>query len=168
MLDSNQNQCPSAAMQVSNFYTNNRLDLQKAFAEVQRRASEIGCDNFECSFERFIALATEAKEVTEIAIREAITALQGEMLGFYKDTVRGNYGKGVLGPDFKVILLIWKSKILLVRKLSKLVEGKLILKNKVKILGQKFQNSNETGLILALWKKIFLMPTKVNRFPKPQ
>ena len=103
MLNPNQNQCPSDATQVSNFYTNNRLDLQKAFAEVQRRASQISCDNFECSFERFSALAREAKKVTETGIREAIAALQGEMLGYYKDTVRGNYGKGVFGPDFKFV-----------------------------------------------------------------
>jgi hypothetical protein len=79
---SNSNQCPANAMQVSGFVKNGRLDLREAFNEVQRRASEIGCDNFECSFERFRALATEGKLPTENSVREAISALQGEMLGY--------------------------------------------------------------------------------------
>ena len=85
------------------FVKNGRLDLREAFNEVQRRASEIGCDNFECSLERFRALATERKLLTENSVREAISALQGEMLGYYKDTVRGKYGKGISGPDFIVV-----------------------------------------------------------------
>ena len=100
---SNSNQCPANAKQVSSFVKNCRLDLREAFNEVQRRASEIGCDNFNCSFERFRALATEGKLPTENSVREAIAALQGEMLGYYKDTVRGKYGKGISGPYFIVV-----------------------------------------------------------------
>ena len=40
---------------------------------------------------------------TDVTVREAISALQGEMLGYYKDTVRGHYGLGIQGPDFKVV-----------------------------------------------------------------
>jgi hypothetical protein len=44
--------------QASGFVKNGRVDLNQAFNEVNRRASEIGCENFECSFERFEGLAT--------------------------------------------------------------------------------------------------------------
>ena len=90
-------------MQVSDFVKNGRLNLREAFNEVQRRALEIGCDNFECSLERFRALATEGKLHTKNSVREAITVLNGEMLGFYRNAEREYYGKGVYGPDFKVI-----------------------------------------------------------------
>jgi hypothetical protein len=88
------------SMQVSSFIKNDIADLRKAFKEVERRASNIACDNFQCSFKRFEALATEGKTPTEGSIREAISALQGEMLGYYKNTVRGKYVKGIAGPDF--------------------------------------------------------------------
>ena len=38
--------------QVSGFVKNGKLDIDACFKEVNRRASEIGCENFECSFER--------------------------------------------------------------------------------------------------------------------
>lgn len=69
---------------------------------MNRRASAIGCSNFDCTFERFRALAVEGKGPTETSVREAISALQGEMLGYSKNTSRGNYGKGIAGPDFLV------------------------------------------------------------------
>ena len=96
------NQCPANSMQASSFVKNGKISLRKAFDEVNRRASEIGCSNFNCPFERFRALAVEGKTPTETSVREAISALQGEMLGYYKNTSRGNYGKGIAGPDFLV------------------------------------------------------------------
>ena len=77
-------------------------------------------------------------------MREGISALQDEMLGYYKDTVRGNFG--VSGPDFKVVglgkfshitLLISRSKIQLVQQSKKLVEMQVIFFSKMKILGEK-------------------------------
>ena len=44
--------------------TNGNVDLQRAFDEVNRRASVIGCENFDCSFERFKGLATECGNCT--------------------------------------------------------------------------------------------------------
>lgn len=96
------NQCPANSMQVSSFVKNGKISLREAFDEVNRRASVIGCSNFDCTFERFRALAVEGKAPTETSVREAISALQGEMLGYYKNTSRGNYGKGIAGPDFLV------------------------------------------------------------------
>ena len=89
--------------QASGFVKNGQVDLKKSLDEVYRRAAAIGCENFECSFERFKALATEGKRPMENSVREAISALQGEMLGYYKDTARCNYGKGIAGPDFIVV-----------------------------------------------------------------
>ena len=68
--------------QISGFVKNGRVDLNQAFDEVNRRASEIGCENFECSFERFKGLATECGGIEESSVREAITILQGEMHGY--------------------------------------------------------------------------------------
>lgn len=74
--------------QVSGFVKNGRVDLQQSLDEVYRRAAAIGCENFECSFERFKALA--------------IGILQGEMHGFYKNARRVDYGPGIKGLDFAV------------------------------------------------------------------
>lgn len=68
--------------QVSGFVKNGRVDLHQAFNEVNRRASEISCENFECSFERFEGLATENGNLTSSITREAITILPGEMHGY--------------------------------------------------------------------------------------
>ncbi len=78
--------------QISGFVENGKLHLNACFNEVNRRASEIGCENFECSFERFKALATENGEMNDQSAREAISALQGEMLGYYTETERVDYG----------------------------------------------------------------------------
>ena len=99
---SESNQCRVDSMQVSSFVKNGKISLREAFDEVNRRASAIGCSNFDCTFDRFRALAVEGKTPTETSVREAISALQGEMLGYYKNTSRGNYGKGIAGPDFLV------------------------------------------------------------------
>ena len=88
--------------QVSGFLINGKINLDKCLNEVNRRASEIGCTDFECSRERFKALATENGEFTNSTIREAITILEGEMRGYYKDARRENYGIDVNGPDFIV------------------------------------------------------------------
>jgi hypothetical protein len=88
--------------QVSGFVKNGKVDLRKAFNEVNRRASEIGCKNFGCSFERFEGLATENGKINAQSVREAISALQGEMLGYYTETERIDYGTNINGPDFKV------------------------------------------------------------------
>ena len=39
--------------QMSGFVENRKVDLHKCLDEVNRRASEIGCTDFECSLERF-------------------------------------------------------------------------------------------------------------------
>ena len=88
--------------QLSGFVINGKINLDKCLNEVNRRASEIGCTDFECSRERFKALATENGEFTNSTIREAITILEGEMYGYYKDARRENYGIDVNGPDFIV------------------------------------------------------------------
>jgi hypothetical protein len=83
--------------QISGFLKNGEMDLHKCLDEVYRRASEIGCTGFECSPERFKALAMENGTA-----REAITILQGEMHGYYTNARRENYGQNVRGPDFMV------------------------------------------------------------------
>ena len=67
-----------------------------------RRAKSLDCENWSCEFKRFESLAMENCKVDENSVREAITVLHGEMLGFYKNSERVYYGKGVYGPDFKV------------------------------------------------------------------
>ena len=76
------------------------MDLRQAFNEVNRRASEIGCENFDCSFERFESLVTECNNVRVGTTREAITILEGEMRGYYMNARRVDYGNNVNGPDF--------------------------------------------------------------------
>jgi hypothetical protein len=75
----------STQTQVSGFVKNGKVDLNQAFNEVNRRASAIGCETFDCSFDRFKELATECGETKESGVREAITILQGEMQGYYKN-----------------------------------------------------------------------------------
>lgn len=87
---------------MSGFVKNGKVDLDKCLDEVNRRASEIGCTDFECSLERFKDLATEDSELTSETAREAITILQGEMHGYYKNARREDYGLNVKGPDFLV------------------------------------------------------------------
>ena len=100
---SQSNQCPAQQTQIEGFMKNGKVDLRRCHDEVNGRASEIGCTNFECSFERFKALATENDRVTSTTVREAITVLQGEMNVYYSNAIRENYGNGIYGPDFKVI-----------------------------------------------------------------
>lgn len=100
---SESNQCPAHQTQIENFMKNGNVDLRKCYDEVNRRASEIGCTDFEWSFEGFKALATEKCEVTPTTAREAITVLQGEMNGFYTNVVREDYGNEVSGLNLKVI-----------------------------------------------------------------
>jgi len=88
--------------QVSGFVKNGKVDLNQAFNEVNRRASAIGCETFDCSFDRFKGLATECGEIKESGVREAITILQGEMQGYYKNARRVDYGPNVKGLDFAV------------------------------------------------------------------
>lgn len=88
--------------QISGFVKNGRVDLNQAFSEVNRRASAIGCETFDCSFDRFKELATECGEINDSSVREAITILQGEMHGYYKNARRLDYGPYVKGLDFAV------------------------------------------------------------------
>ena len=88
--------------QMSGFVKNGKVDLDKCLNEVNRRASEIGCTDFECSLERFKALATENGKLTSGTAREAIRILQGGMHGYYKNARREDYGLNVKGPDFLV------------------------------------------------------------------
>ena len=69
--------------QMSGFVKNGQVDLHQCLDEVNRRASEIGCTDFECSLERFKTLATENGKLTRTTAREAITVLQGEMQSYY-------------------------------------------------------------------------------------
>ena len=78
------------------------MNLEKAFAEVNRRANIINNPEFQCSFDRFKELATECGKIKKRGIREAISALEGEMRGYFKDTYRINYGPNIKGPDFGV------------------------------------------------------------------
>lgn len=86
--------------QMSGFVKNEQVDVHQCLNEVNQRALAIGCTDFECSLERFKALATENGKLT--TAREAITILQGEMLGYYKNARREDYGQNVKGPDFVV------------------------------------------------------------------
>ncbi len=97
------NQCPAHQTQVSSFVKNGKVDLRKCYDEVMRRSKSLHCENWSCEFERFKSLAMENGRVDENSVREAITVLNGEMLGFYRNAEREYYGKGVYGPDFKVI-----------------------------------------------------------------
>jgi hypothetical protein len=99
---SESNQCPAHQTQVSGFVKNGKVDLRKCYDEVMRRSKSLDCENWSCEFERFKYLAMENGRVDENSAREAITVLHGEMLGFYKNSERVYYGKGVYGPDFKV------------------------------------------------------------------
>lgn len=89
-------------MQAAKFLKNGKVDLQRAFDEVNRRASMIGCENFDCSFERFKGLATECGNFSLSTTREAITILEGEMRGYFKNARRGDYGPDVTGLDYRV------------------------------------------------------------------
>jgi len=88
--------------QISEFVKNGKVDLNQAFSEVNRRASAIGCETFDCSFDRFKELATECGEIKDNGVREAITILQGEMHGYYKNARRVDYGPNVKDIDFAV------------------------------------------------------------------
>ena len=46
--------------------------------------------------------ATENSKLTSGTAREAITIIQGEMLGYYRNARREDYGLNVKGPDFLV------------------------------------------------------------------
>ena len=90
--------------QVYNFVTNGKIDLQKAFQEVQRRIFEMGrSKNYNCAFNRFQALATENGRITISSTKEAITIIQGELYGYYANARRLFYGPGINGPDFGVM-----------------------------------------------------------------
>jgi len=80
------------------------IDLYAAYAEVMRRETAIGCEDFDCSFERFTDLSTENGETTTTSTREAISILEGEMRGLYENSRRLYYGPGIKikGPDFGV------------------------------------------------------------------
>ena len=88
--------------QLSGFVKNGKVDLNQAFSEVNRRASAIGCETFDCSFARFKELVTECGEIKKSSVREAITILQGEMHGYYRNARREDYGLNVKGIDFLV------------------------------------------------------------------
>lgn len=61
--------------QISKFVKNGKVDLNQAFSEVNRRASAIGCETFDCSFDRFKELATECGEINDSGVRDAIAIL---------------------------------------------------------------------------------------------
>jgi len=100
---SQSNQCPTHQTQISGFVKNGKVDLRKCYDEVIRRSELLHCENWSCDFERFKSLATENGRVVENSAREARTVLNGEMLGFYSNAERVDYGNGIYGPDFKLI-----------------------------------------------------------------
>ena len=69
---------------------------------MNRRALVIGCENFDCSFERFKNLATKGGETNTGSTRDAISVLEGEMRGYYRNAHREDYGPNVTGLDFIV------------------------------------------------------------------
>jgi len=103
MKASNQYQGPAHQTQSDGFVKNGNVDLHSCYDEINRRAAEIGCPDFECSFERFRALATENGDITSTTAREAITILQVEMNGYYRNAAPENYRNGIYGPNFRVI-----------------------------------------------------------------
>jgi len=84
--------------------SNGQVDLRAWFQEVLRRAEQLECEDFEsfCSFERFKSLATKCSNINQQTAREAITILQGEMHGYYKNARRVDYGPEMEGLDFAV------------------------------------------------------------------
>ncbi len=92
--------------QMSEFVRNGKVDLHKCLDEVNRRTSEIGCTDFECSLERFKTLVMENGKLTSTTAREAITILQGEMQGYYTirmpDVWTMDLMLKVKGPDYVV------------------------------------------------------------------
>jgi hypothetical protein len=94
----------SPEAQINQFVKNGQVDLRACFQEVLRRADQLDCEDFEsvCSFERFKSLATECNNITPKTAREAITILQVEMHGYYKNARRVDYGSGIEGLDFAV------------------------------------------------------------------
>ena len=97
----NQSQNQPLNSQIYNFVNKDgTVNLKEAYQEMKRRAKILAPADWDCSFTRFKELSTEDKSITPGSTREAISGLQGEMLGFYKDLTRENYGEGVKGPDF--------------------------------------------------------------------
>nr|YP_010472455.1 hypothetical protein N4L43_pgp054 [Pleurosigma intermedium]UVG42066.1 hypothetical protein [Pleurosigma intermedium] len=89
-------------IQAAKFIKNGNIDLQRAFDEVNCRASVIGYENFDCSFKRFKDLAVKCGNCITLTTREAITFLEGEMRGYYKNSRHEDYGPNVTGLDFVV------------------------------------------------------------------
>jgi len=82
-----------------NDYTS--VDLEKVYQEVLRRASKYDNLTFVYDKETLKKLISEDNIITKETARAAVIALEGQMRGWYSDLERANYGKGVLGPDFK-------------------------------------------------------------------
>ena len=64
------------------------VDLRAAYKEVLRRARFNPRFKFQCPFERFVDLATEAGEVTTVSVRATISALQMESDGIVSNVRR--------------------------------------------------------------------------------
>ena len=105
MSESNEYSATQTQTQISSFVNvkNDEVDLRKCYDEVIRRFKSLDCKNWSCNFKRFQSLASENGRVDKNSAREAITVLNGEMLGFYKNAQREYYGNGVYGPDFKAV-----------------------------------------------------------------
>jgi hypothetical protein len=103
MFQLDSDQCSAHQTQISSFVKNGKVDLHECHYKVIRRSKSLHCKNWKCGFERFKSLATENGKVNDNSAREAITILNGEMLGFYSNAERVDYRKGVYGPDFKII-----------------------------------------------------------------
>lgn len=83
--------------QMSGFVKNEKVDLRKCLDEVNRRAAALNRTDFECSYERFKELATENGEITRTTAREAVSVLEGEIRGYYRNAARQNYGEILRG-----------------------------------------------------------------------
>ena len=101
VLYSENSACPQT--QITGFLKKDgTVDLKKCVSELNRKAAQLNQKNFECSIKRFENLATENGELKPGSAREAMSALHGEIMDFYENTHRIDYGPGIYGPDFGV------------------------------------------------------------------
>lgn len=105
--------CSAAFIQVSQFFEDDRFNVNQAYVEVMRRVESLKYPNVYklCNLDRLTKLVMEdqRRRPNMQGVREAITILQTEMEGYYSDLSRLDIGKKgkhdfkILGPDFQAI-----------------------------------------------------------------